>query len=88
MSWRGLSESWAQSWHLGGRSGDALRRTVETEAKAAAALAVELAREAVEAADQDRLGDALGALSLAGSEADQVMLVAPWPWWYQKRSVA
>jgi len=58
------------------------------EAKAAAALAVDLAREAVEAVDQDRLGDALSALSQAGAEADKVMLLAPWPWWYDKTGVA
>lgn len=88
MSRRNLATSVAQSYSLDAEVGSALRRAVEAEAKTASALAVELARDAVEAAADDRLGDALRLLSAAGPEATEVMLSGPWPWWYDKRSVA
>lgn len=80
MAWRGLYESWQLAWRLDGNAGRAMQRAVENEAKRTAASALDLAGQAVRAADDDRWGDALGLLQEAGCEAGEVLLTAYWPW--------
>lgn len=78
-SGRRLAASWAQAWGLPGPAGAAMRATVEAEAAEAAAHAVDLAREALTAADNGRLGDALELIADAAAEAREAT-VAGWAW--------
>ena len=80
---RRFSASWAQAGRMPDRAGEVMRATVEAEARDAAAHAVDLARQAVEAFDDDRLGDALELIVSASEDAQEAMSVG-WSWWLDK----
>lgn len=81
---RDVATSWAQAWQLPAAPRVALMAAAEDAAQRAAARAIDLARDAVDAADDDKLGLAIALIHTAGCETSEVLAVG-WPWIHAHR---